>query len=216
MKRLPIRLRVAVAFALAMAVVLAGTGAFLYARLGADLSGALDQGLRLRAQDLSALVRQRDGSLAAAASGVLVEHGESFAQLVGPRGRVLETTPSLGTRPLLRRDELRSALQRPLFVDRPGVHGLDEPARLLATSVERGQRRLLLVVGASRENRAEALSNLRTELLIVGPVALVLATGLGYLLAGAGLRTVEAMRRRAAEISADRLAERLPIPPSGD
>ncbi len=216
MKRLPIRARVAAAFAVAMAIVLAGTGAFLYARLGADLAGALDQDLRLRAQDLSALVAQPGGSLAAAGGSVLVEHGESFAQLLGPRGRVLETTPSLGGRPLLRAPELRSSLRRPLFLDRPAVHGLDEPARLLATPVRRGGRRLVLVVGASRENRAEALRNLRTELLVAGPVALLLATGLGYLLAGAGLRAVEAMRRRAAEISAERLGERLPIPPSGD
>jgi signal transduction histidine kinase len=74
----------------------------------------------------------------------------------------------------------------------------------------------VLVVGATRENRAETLRSLRTELLIAGPLALVLATLLGYLLAGAGLRTVEAMRARAASISADRPGERLPVPRSGD
>src|SRR5207248_4930508 len=47
-------------------------------------------------------------------------------------------------------------------------------------------------------------------------VALLLATGLGYLLAGTGLRAVEAMRLRAAEISAARRGERLPVPPTGD
>src|SRR5207244_1933364 len=77
-------------------------------------------------------------------------------------------------------------------------------------------KRLVLVVGATRENRAEALRSLRNTLLLVGPLALLLATGLGYLLAGAGLRAVEGMRRRAAEISADRPGERLPIPPTGD
>jgi signal transduction histidine kinase len=38
----------------------------------------------------------------------------------------------------------------------------------------------------------------------------------GYLLAGAALRPIEAMRRRAAEISTSSLHERLPVPPAND
>jgi len=74
----------------------------------------------------------------------------------------------------------------------------------------------VLVIGVTRENRAEALRSLRAELLIAGPLALVVATALGYLLAGAGLRSVETMRRRAAAISAERAGERLPVPRSRD
>jgi hypothetical protein len=50
MRRIPIRARVAAAFAVAMAAVLTGTGFFLYARLGDDLARALDQDLRIRAR----------------------------------------------------------------------------------------------------------------------------------------------------------------------
>jgi signal transduction histidine kinase len=216
MRRVPIRVRVAAAFALAMALVLAATGLFVYARLGDDLARALDQDLRLRGQDLSALVREPDRSLVAESRGRLIERGESFAQLLTAQGHVVDATPSVGARPLLGGRELRAALRRPTFVNRSAVPGLDEPARLLALAVDRGGGRRVLVVGATRENRAEALRSLRTELLIAGPIALVLATVLGYLLAGAGLRAVEAMRRRAAEISADRPGERLPVPPTGD
>jgi signal transduction histidine kinase len=221
MRRLPIRVRVAAAFAAAMAIVLAATGVFLYTRLGDDLNEALDQDLRLRAQDLSALVSERGvGSLTEAAGGKLVERGESFAQLLGPGAggapRVLDATPPLERASLLDRAELASAQQRARFHDRPSVPGLDEPARLLATPLERAGRRLVLVVGATKENRAEALRSLRTELLIVGPIALVAATLLGYVLAGAGLRAVEVMRRRAAAISADTPGERLPVPATGD
>ncbi len=74
----------------------------------------------------------------------------------------------------------------------------------------------MLVVGATRENRAEALRSLKTDLLIAGPIALVLATVLGYFLAGSGLRVVETMRRRAAAVSADRRGERLPVPPKDE
>jgi two-component system, OmpR family, sensor kinase len=199
---------VAAAFAVAMALVLAATGWLVYARLGADLSHALDQDLRLRAQDLSALVRDGRSSLRReAGSGRLVEPGESFAQLLRPDGRVVDATPSLGRRSLLTQEEIRAARRGLRFLDVPSVPGLDEPARLLAVPSGRG----VLVVGATRENRAEALRNLRTELFLAGPLALLVATGLGYLLAGAGLRTVETMRRRAAEISADRPGERLPL-----
>ena len=216
MSRIPIRLRVAAAFAVAMAIVLAATGLYLYARLGNDLAHALDQDLRLRAQDLSAVVRSDPSSLSAESSGRLVERGESFAQVLDANGRELDSSPTLGHVPLLSVGETRAARHRPLFVNRPAVPGLDEPARLLATPVTGGARRLVLVVGATRENRAEALQSLRTELFIAGPIALVIATGLGYLLAGTGLRAVEAMRRRAAAISADRRGERLPVPRSGD
>jgi two-component system, OmpR family, sensor kinase len=216
MRRLPIRLRVAAAFAVAMALVLAGTGAYVYARLGTDLNHALDQDLRLRAQDLSTVVTDRAAPLSAESGGRLIERGESFAQLLDARGSVLDATRPIRRRPLIGGSDLRSGLRVASFVDRPAVPGLDEPARLLATPVVRRGHRLVLIVGATRENRAEALRSLRTELLIAGPIALLVATGLGYVLAGAGLRAVDAMRRRAAEISADRPGERLPIPPATD
>lgn len=213
--RLPIRVRVAVGFAVAMALVLAATGLFLYARLGDDLARGLDQDLRLRAQDLSALMRQ-PGSTLAAESSRLIEHGESFAQLLDRSGRVLDATRPLGAVPLVAGGEVAGASRGPRFLDRDSVPGLDEPARLLAVPVEHARRHLVLIVGATLENRAEALRSLRTELLIVGPIALLLATILGYWLAGTGLRAVGAMRRRAARISAERAHERLPLPPARD
>jgi two-component system OmpR family sensor kinase len=216
MRRLPIRLRVTAAFAIAMAVVLAGTGWFLYARLGSHLELALNRDLELRAQDLAALVAQPRSSLESETGDRLVEHGESYAQLLDPGGRVLDATRPLGRAPLLTATELRTARLRPLFADRSSVPGLDEPSRLLATPVRRAGRKLVLLVGATRQNRAETLSSFRDELLIAGPIALVLASLAGYLLAGLSLRQVESMRRRAAAISADTPGERLPVPPTGD
>jgi signal transduction histidine kinase len=71
-------------------------------------------------------------------------------------------------------------------------------------------------VGPSLETRDDALVTLRNELLVGGPAALLLASLLGYLVAGAALRPVERMRTRAAEISASRLNERLPVLRSRD
>jgi len=216
MSRLPIRVRVAAGFAVAMALVLAATGGFVYLRLGDDLARSLDQDLRLRAQDLSGLVSDPGSSLAAQSGDRLIERGESFAQLLDQHGEVLDATRSLGIVPLLAAPQVAKALRSDQFFDRPSVPGLDERARLLAVPVQRRAQRLVLVVGATLENRAEALRGLRTELLIALPAALLLATLLGYWLAGSGLRAVEAMRRRAAEISAERAHERLPLPRAQD
>jgi signal transduction histidine kinase len=210
MRRVPIRIRLTIAFAAATAVVLAAAAAFVYVRVANDLNRALDEQLRGRAQDVAALVR-RDGSLRAT-TGDLVEPGESFAELLDPGGRVLDATPPIGGTHLLSRAELARARRGPVVVDRPSVPGLDEPARMLATPV--GGR--VLVVGATRENRAEILRSLLTAFLVGGPVALVLAALAGYALAGAALRPIEAMRRRAAEISTSSLGERLPVPPADD
>ena len=216
MRRTPIRIRVAAAFALAMAVVLAATSWFLYARLESHLALALDRDLRLHAQDLAALVRDPRSSIDVAEAGHLIESGESYAQLLDERGRVLQATPPLGAAPLLTTEELAAARGGTTFANRRRTPGLDEPSRLLATPVERDAQHLVLVVGATRENNRETLSSFRDELLIAGPIALVLATVAGYLLAGAALRPVERMRRRAAEISAETPGERLPVPVTRD
>jgi signal transduction histidine kinase len=87
---------------------------------------------------------------------------------------------------------------------------------LLAQPVSAQDQRLLVVVGATLQPRDDALATLRTELLVGGPIGLLIASAIGYLLAAAALRPVERMRARAAAISASRLSERLPVAPSHD
>jgi heavy metal sensor kinase len=214
MNRLPIRVRLTLFFTLAMAIVLTAMGIFLYSRVSSDLDRALNRELRSRAQDLSALVL-RGGSLRRTGS-LFIEHGETFAEVVRTDGRVLDATPSLHSRALLSPSQLRDAEAKPIFVDRPSAPGLDEPARLLAVPLDVEGRSAVLVVGATRENRAETLASLRRAFLIGGPIALLLASLGGYLLAGAALRPIEAMRRRAAEISTSSLDDRLPVPEASD
>jgi len=213
MTKLPVRVRMTVAFATSMALVLAGSGWFLYARLGSHLETALNRELELRAQDLATLVRQ-NGTLGTDTGGRFVERGESYAEVI-EQGAVVDATPPVKTR-LLTTAELHAAARGPVFADRASVPGLDEPSRLLATPVARAGKDLVLVVGTTRQDRSETLSSFRTELLIAGPTALILASLAGYALAGISLRQVESMRRRAAAISADTPGERLPVPSTGD
>ena len=217
MSRLPIRLRITAAFAVTMAAVLAASGLFLYLRLDSHLSAALDRDLRLRAQDLAALVGEPHATLAKDNTGRLIERGESYAQLLALNGRILDATKPLGHSPLLSRAELRRPEHGPYYADKSSVPGLNEGSRLLAIQVPLGlARSAVLVVGATQQNDVETLAGFRDELLIAGPLALLLASGVGYLLAGLSLRQVETMRRRAASISAATPGERLPVPPTGD
>jgi signal transduction histidine kinase len=97
--------------------------------------------------------------------------------------------------------------------DVPGIEGT---ARALARPLTIEDRRFVLVVGASLADRDETLSGLVSSFLIGVPVAVLLASGIGYWLASAGLAPVEAMRRRAERVSLGRGSERLPLPAAHD
>lgn len=217
MTHVPIRVRVAGAFALTMAVVLVLAGGIIYVHTASHLARILDLQLRVRAQDLAVLAQEPGASIGETGSVQFLEQGESYSQLIDANGRVLQASASLeGSPSLLTADELRRALAGPIFADRESVPGLDEPSRILASPVQLGEEELVLLVGQTREDRAETLRSLRNVLLVAGPLALVLATLSGYLLAGVALRPVDSMRRRAAEISAEKPGERLPVPSTGD
>ena len=198
-----------------MALVLAASGWFLYARLSSHLATQREQELQVRAQDLGALVSHPGASLAADGGGGLIEQGESYAQLVDGV-RVVDATPPLSGEAVLSPEQLRAAARGPLYADLPSVPGLNEQSRVLAMPVRRGGRHMVLVVGSTTQNEAETLAAFRNELLIAGPIALLLASLVGYLLAGVAMRPVEAMRTRAAEISAETPGERLPVPLTND
>ena len=212
-RRLPIRLRLTLSFAVVMAAVLAATGAFVYLRLESDLDHGIDQALRARAAELAHSV----GSGAAVQPSPQVDEAdETFAQVLASDGRVVSSPAQLRSRPLLTPAQLRRARLGTVRVERAERPGLEEPARLLATPADGEGGSRVLVVGATLDDRDEALSGLAAVLLVGGPVALVLASLAGYALAAAALRPVESMRRTAAEVSLTTPGTRLPVPPARD
>ncbi len=216
LRRLPIRLRLALAFATVMAVVLAATGAFVYLRLQSDLDRGIDQTLASKATDVATLADGGRQPLRQPTAGPLAEGGETFAQVLTPAGRVVDAPPSLRSQPLLTPDELRRATTEIVQLDRVDDRGLEDPSRLLATPVQAGDRRLVAVVGAALDDRDEALDSLAAVLLIGGAAALLLASLAGYGVAAAALRPVESMRRKAAGLSIATPDDRLPVPPARD
>jgi len=213
-RRLPLRARLTAFFAAAMAVVLTVAGLVLYDHLAGSLDSTLNQGLRSRAAEVTALVAQADSGLSETRPSPQDEAGTSFAQVLDSSGRIFDQTPGLDTTPLLTPSQLGRARKAPLSVSRASAEG--DPVRLLATPVTAQDQRLVVVVGTSLGLREDALASLRTELLVGGPIALLVVSLLGYLVAGAALRPVEQMRLRANAITDRDLSERLPVPDTHD
>lgn len=216
LSRMPIRIRLTLAFTLAMALVLAIGGVSLYFGLAKALDQSIDEGLRARADDIATLVRQADSALSQSGPEQLAEQGETFAQVLDKTGRIVDTTPQAGTAPVLRPSEIDRAFAGGMTTERDAPSGFKGRFRLLATPVDAQDARLVVVVGSSLEGRQEALDRLFLELLVGGPLALLMTSLLGYALASAALRPVESMRREAAVISAAEPGRRLPVPIARD
>ena len=204
MSRLPIRVKLTAIFAAAMSVLLALVGGFLFFRTKDNLDEAIRASLVTREGSLRAFA---EASPQGATHGI--EPGERFAQLVGADGHVLESRPPEAAR-LLTRQELAEALQRSRFIER------GEEFRFLAGPARYQGRRVVAVVGASLADRERAIEGLARALFIGGPLALLLASGIGYALASAALRPVESMRERAAGITRAHRDARLPISDADD
>lgn len=204
-------------FTAVMASVLVATGLFLYLRLEAELDQSIDQDLRSRASALTRLIRVSDVGLGESARSFLKGRGEHFAQVLTSTGRIFDPNSQPPGRPILDRSEVSEAGRGPTLIERSGLPGFrNEPARLLATPITFEGQRLIVVTGESLADRDATLSNLATLLLIGGPLALLLASLAAYGTVAAALRPVEAMRSRAAEISATDADQRLPVPPAQD
>jgi signal transduction histidine kinase len=206
---------VTLVFAAVMALVLGATGVFVYLRFAAELDATINAALRSRANDVASLVKEVDSGLRERRRSLLGP-SDSFAEVLDSHGRVSDSSPTLGRQALLTPGELRRALRGPILIDRGSAPGLPDETRLLAVPVRAMNQRQVVVVGTSTEARSESLMDLAQLLLIGGPVALLLASLAAYGAAGAALRPVEAMRARAAEISAADPGRRLPVPQSGD
>jgi len=206
--RLPIRARLTLISAAMMAVVLAGLAVFLLSRLEADLVATVDAGLRSRA---SVLV-DRIGEGGGVSSSGLTEGDEAFAQVLSADGAVVASSRGV-TEPMLTPVETL-ATSGTTFLDRR-VATAEEPvdARLLVTHTSGGD---VLVVGASLEDQRDALDGLRSLLVVGVPAAVLLASLVGWLVAGAALRPVERLRREADAISASEPGRLLAVPATGD
>ncbi len=198
MSRIPIRIRLTLAFALAMAVVLAAIGGFLYVRLGSSLDEAIDESLQARLVEVCArAARERrrpsppPASPRSASSRSSTPTAMSSAATRGVDGTLLDAGRA--------RTRAGHAYLARRFRTSPGTtvaSGFSPPP-----STRRAGRGSCSSA-SSLEDRDDAVRELLTLLFVAAPVALLLASLLGYALATLALRPVESMRREAAAISA--------------
>ena len=189
-----------------MALVLAGAGLFVYAAAQERPQRERDRRPR-RARGRGArrgLGRRRarpgDGE-------------EGFAQLLSADGRVLDSAGGVRGAALSRAELRRAAAGEEIARRARGAGHRGNDARARA----RRRRRRRSWRSASRSTtatRRSATSSRRSPSAVRSRSSL--ASLLGYALAAAGLRPVEAMRRRAQEVSLDRADERLPLPAARD
>ncbi len=211
MSSLPIRIRLTLPFALAMSGVLVAMGVFVYFRVSNALLATIDT-------NLHAQMSESEGHLRDGGKELLDQDtaaGPTVGQLLSAKGTVLLSVPTHRTPFLSKADRVR-ALQGHAVWRSGSLVGLSDEWRLLAEPVNLPSGRGVLVIARSLKEREDSLHRLAREFLLSGPLALLLAVGAGYGLAAAALRPVEAMRRRAAAITASTPGQRLPVPASRD
>ena len=185
MSRLPIRIRLTLAFTLVMAVVLAGMSFFVYARVGSTLLASIDQSLRGQTVDVAHLDRGRLDLDASVGGGI--------AEVLRPGGAIVTADPP-GLPRLLDADTIRRVAAGERVLRSQHLAGLRERWRVLAKPTTVRGRPGALIVARPLAGRDETLDHLLDELFVAGPLALLLAAVAGYGLAAAALRPVERMR----------------------
>ncbi len=207
MTQLPIRVRLTLAFAVAMAVVLAAMAFLVYIGVGDALLASVDQSLRTQSHEVVSRTHDEHGLV-----DPDVAAGTTLAQVADDRGTPSRSSPS-NLAPLLGAGDAARALAGATIRNTVSIPKLAGEWRLLA--VRGGDGHNVVVVARSLASRDESLHRLLRELLIASPLALLLASLAGYGLAAAALRPVEAMRRRAAAVTATSQTL-LPVPAGGD
>ena len=217
---LPLRVRVTLASAASIALILGALSFFVYTRLQAELLRTADAGLRARAEAIASVTgRIGDAGFDApdAASG-------GFTQILTPAGRLRMASgpgpPSLSAA-VLRTVRTGEFMNLPAVPGRPAAAAgqaavAGRPAlRAFVLPVTEGQR-LFVVTGSAMDQASNTLASLRLLLVTGGPAALALACLAAWLLAGAALRPIERMRREAAAISVSGPGRRLGVPAVND
>ena len=201
-----IRLRVALVFALALAMAFTLGGWLFISQLSAAMLRTTDANLAARLSQAGRSDNE-EGSGPAITTATLAP-GEYVVQTITPSGQVKNS--NAGPAPLLTTAELNQARHGKVLLTRT-LEG--EPERVLAAPFGEGG---VTIVGVSLDNNDTTLRQVTGGLLIAG-VAFVLVGGVGaYWLARAALAPVERLRREVAALSERDTGATLRLPGTHD
>jgi len=212
---LGVRGRLTVWYTAVVAVVLIVFSAISYIRLARDTRAATDAALVEEAQEFAAAL--------ARGSANAIKGNE-----IDPDFRSVEREIILfrdGQLVAWSRLHLTSAdRQRVAATMRRTIRGFatlaggpeDDGIRAYAMPVQSDGHQYVVVVAKNLDEQADRLDGAAHAVFFGIPIALVLAAGGGYLLARKALRPVAVMSRKARQIGAETLAERIPVPNERD
>jgi len=207
----PIRLRMALVFALALAIAFALGGWLFLSQLSAATLRSTDSALAARLNQVGHDPEGETGPVAAVTPGGPAP-GEYVAQVVDASNRVRRASAHAGKAPLLTEAELSQARRHEIVLTRTIDH---QPVRLLAAPL-REEDGWVGIAGVSLANSDGTLRQVTVGLLI-GGTAFVILAGIGaYWLARAALAPVERLRREAATLSEDDTGATLRVPGTHD
>jgi two-component system, OmpR family, sensor kinase len=196
-RRVPVRLRLTLAFTVAIGLVLAATALFLYLRLRTELDGKIDARLNSRMESVAAKLEGAPASLARAREVAREEETTGFVQILVPgAGTVVGSRGGLDGGPILEISDLARIAEDGGTYDLQADEPLLGSVRVLPETVRASPGRYIVAVGETLNDRNETLDNVRTLLVVGGPAALLLAGLIGWVVIGAALRPVDRMLAR--------------------
>ena len=209
---MPIRLRVALVFALALAVAFALGGWLFVSQLSAAMLRSTDAALAARLSQAGRYTEDDGNPRSPAVTRGKPAPGEYIIQIVDSSGRVTHASPDAGNIPLLTTAQLQRARHGGLTLTRILD---DEPERIMATPVAEGHGSVA-IAGISLESNNATLRQVIGALAIGGAV-FVIAAGIGaYWLARAALAPVERLRREVAALSERDTGSAVQVPGTHD
>jgi heavy metal sensor kinase len=193
-------------------------GLFIYARLSQGLWATADNTLRLNAAQVITAIEFDDNQFQLTENefeniitSELLERGLTF-RLFAVEGDLIQSAGAYAALPLNRNNLATAQQGRDTFRTIPDPYD-DERIRIYSVPIIReGTVVGMLEVAQSLERVDDALEQLKTALLIGGPLLSLIAGGGSYLLAARALARIDRITQTVRRISAEDLSTRLNFP----